>query len=89
LDSDFGATGTLQQPFGAMACAMAIAGQHACAAGATGAVTQQAGRPAASTGANASAARTHEASRLRFNMGARQVKIPAEVPRGKRSRRGE
>jgi hypothetical protein len=54
------------------------------ATGATGAL-QQAGRPAASTGANTSEANSAAANLLRFIMKAPALKIPAATRRGKPS----
>lgn len=86
LVSVFGAAGTLQHPFGAEASASDFAGQHPCdAARATGGLMQQAGRPAAITGAIASVTSQAATSWVRFLMTTRPVKIPAPALGGKRS----
>jgi len=72
LLSDFGATGTLQHPFGAEACASDFAAQHPCdAVGDDGGLTQQAGRPTAITGAIARVTSQAATSWVRFLMTAR------------------
>ncbi len=83
LASACGAAGALQQPFATELFEPYIAAQQPRdAAGAEGAL-QHAGRPAASTGANANEATRAATSLLRFIIGSRPVKIPAGAPGGK------
>ena len=86
LLSDFGAAGILQHPFRAEANASDFAAQHPCdAVGAMVGLMQQAGRPAAITGAIARVTSQAATSWVRFLMSTRSVKIPAAAPGGKRS----
>ena len=82
--SVLGATGALQHPFGAEVRAPDIAAQQPWdTIGATGAVLQQAGRPAASTGASTSEANSPAADLVRFIIRTPGLKIPVGTLSGK------